>query len=407
MKYKLICTGCKHEIDDFGLWFESGQCCSKCGCKRAEISYNADYEHLANYFKGSPDSFWHYFDFLPLEEKENIVSCGEGAIPVETWDFLEKMAAKKYGINCKALVYRNDLNGGTNTFKDIAASLAASLFKEHGIKRFCVASTGNTATAYSKYLALAGVEFTVFVPNCINRDSVDIMRSFGQNVVIVDGDYAYAKKCAADFSANNGVLISAGNIDPIRVEAKRTMVFEFMRQLGKMPDVYMQAVSGGTGPIAVDKGVRELQNRYPEVTLPKMLMIQQDLCDPMVKAWEAAEKKGFPSGYERDYPVIESPQTAVSILSTGNPAMYPILAPIVKNSGGAFLRVQEAALEAYARFVYRERGVLLGPASIVCLLGFEQALKEQKIKAGETVLLNTGEGSERAQAFATKVKAGL
>lgn len=399
MKYRLICKQCGADNKQFPQWFTQNQQCYQCGSKHAEVVYNADYHKLTELYKENPDSFWLYFDYLPVENSENIVSCKEGGIAIEAWDYLEKIAREQYGINCKALIYRNDKNGGTNTFKDVAASLAATVFKENGISDFCVASTGNTATAYSKYLALAGVKITVFVPGNANEDSVQEIRSYGQNVVVVDGDYAFAKKMAAEFHEKNKVLISAGNIDPIRVEAKKTMVFEFLRQLGKMPDVYIQAVSGGTGPIAIDKGIREINGTFPEVTLPRILLVQQDRCDPMVQAWENAELKGFPKGYEKEYPVIDNPQTEVSILSTGNPGMFPVVAPIVRKSEGTFLRVKEAELVETAKEVLKERGVYLGPASIVCLLGFFEALKMKKIKDGETVLINVGEGADRAAKF--------
>ncbi len=405
MNYVIRCPKCGRAIESFAEWFSLGQACPDCGCKQGEIEYAADYSRLPDYFKGNPESFWHYFEFLPLQHKENIVSFGEGAIPIEEWDFLERFAEEKYGVSCKVNVYRNDLNGGTHTFKDIAASLAASLFKENGIKEFCVASTGNTATAYSKYLAKAGVHFTVFVPNDVCPDSVAEMRSYGQTVVISKGNYAQAKKEAADFSSSNKVLISAGNIDPIRVEAKRTMVFEYLRQLGKMPDMYFQAVAGGTGPIALYKGYRELRKTDPSLKLPRMVLVQQDLCDPMVQGWERAVREGFPNGYEKNYPVIEEPKTKISILSTGNPGMFPIIAPIVRESGGTFVRVAESELVRLGRWVLDEKGVLLGPASIVCLAGFCQALEEGLVADGQTVLLNTGEGCGRNRVFGDAVKA--
>ena len=404
MKYTLVCKKCGHEIASFREWFNHDQVCPQCGSNHVEVKYNTDYHKLTELFKGNPQNFWHYFDFLPLEDTKNIVTCNEGAIPIEEWSFLENFAKEKYGIDCKAMVYRNDLNGGTNSFKDVAAAMAAGILKENGVKEYCLASTGNTATAFSKYLSLAGVKFTVFVPNCVCEDTVAEIRSHGQNLVISEGDYSQAKKQAADFHKQNHVLISGGNIDPIRVEAKKTMVFEFLRQMGRMPDVYVQAVSGGTGPIAVDKGVREINNAFPDVKLPKMVLIQQDTCDPMVQGWERALKSNFADGYEKDFPVIPNPQTMVSILSTGNPGMYPILAPIVRKSGGTFLRVKESQLVDFAKIAWKERNVLIGPAAAVCLAGFYKALETGEIKNGQTVLINTGEGAARAKQFAEKVK---
>jgi len=126
-----------------------------------------------------------------------------------------------------------------------------------------------------------------------------------------------------------------------------------------------------------------------------MLLVQQDLCDPMVQAWEKAEKEGFPENFEQNYPVIENPQTAVFILSAGNPGMYPLVARIVKKSKGDFIRVKEAELPEFARIVQQEKDLSIGPAATVCFAGFYQALKENKIKENETIVINIGESGKR------------
>jgi threonine synthase len=406
-KYHLRCIGCGYITQDFQAWFSQNQLCPKCGSKHSEINYSADYAKLPELFQGEPRNFWHYFDFLPLEKKENIVTCNEGAIPLERWDFLENFAKEKYRLDVQIHVYRNDLNGGTGTFKDIAASMAASLFKEHGIEQYCIASTGNTATAYGKYLAMAGVNAAIFMPENAEQLSQAEIASYGQQVYRVQGDYSYAKKLAADYSQQNKVLISAGNIDPIRIESKRTMVFEWLRLLGKMPDVYVQAISGGTGPLALDKAVRELKPHFPEVELPRMLMVQTDKCDPMVQAWENAKAQNFPEGFEKNYPIIENPQTSISILATGNPATYPLIAKLMQRCNGNFIRVLESKTVDMARLTAFEQKIHIGPASAVCLLGLLKALENGEIANGETVLVNMGEGSKRSPDFTTQLGQGI
>ncbi len=401
MKYQLVCKKCGAVIGGFADWFRQDQLC-KCGSNHAEVTYTADYRKLDELC--SPDrkpvNLYHYYDFLPLESKDGIVSSerGEGAVPIEEWQFLNRMAKDKYGIDCRVVVARNDLNGGSGTFKDIAASLAATLFSQHGVKEYCLASTGNAATAYATYLAKAGVKFDIFAPHDMHQDSQDAIRATGQNLVVSEGGYGQAKAEAAAFHKETGVMISAGNIDPIRVEAKKTLVFECMRQLGRIPDVYMQAVAGGTSPIAFEKGMREIAAAYPEYRMPRMLLVQQDTCDPMVQAWEWAEENGFPEGYEKHFPSV-TPRTRISILTAGTPGMYPIVGPIVRNSGGSFIRIKEEGLEEYGRTVKNERGIYMGPASVVCIAGFYEALRQGKIKNGDLILLNTGEGCDRAQWF--------
>ena len=398
-KYRLRCTECGAVITDFKAWFEHGQSCPECHCKQAEIEYTADYAKLPELFKGKPESFWHYFDFLPLMDKENIVSCGEGAIPLERWEFLEQFASDNGISDCKIYVYRNDLNGGTNTFKDIAASMAASIFKENGVKRYCIASTGNTATAYGKYLAMAGISAAIFMPDNAVHSSIAEIASYGQKVYHVAGDYSDAKAVAAAYAQKYGIPTSAGNIDPIRVESKRTMVFEWLRQLGTMPDVYVQAVSGGTGPLALDKAYRELEPHMPGLKYPRPILIQTDQCDPMVQGWEKAVRLGFPEGFEKDFPVIKNPQTMVSILGTGNPGTYPKIARIMRQRNGSFLRVEESRLADVARLVAFEQKTHVGPASAVCIAGVMKAIAQKEIKEGQTVLVNMGEGIKRAPWF--------
>ena len=402
-KYYLKCVQCGYKTPDFKTWFTQNQICPKCGSKHSEVWYNTDYCNLDELIKHKPDSFWHYLDFLPLENVDNIVSRCEGAIPIEEWSFLEKYAQEKYGLDIKVFTYRNDLNGGTGTFKDVAASLAASLFKENDVVQYCVASTGNTATAYGMYLSLADVNASIFIPDNALQASEAMISAYGQQVFRVNGDYAQAKTVAADYAKKYNILISTGNIDPIRVEAKKTMIFEWLRQLKGMPDVYIQAVSGGTGPIAIDKGLREVAGVHPELKMPRMLLVQPDQCDPMVQAWEKAEKEDFPAGFEKEYPIIKSPKTKVPTLATGEPATYPIVAKLVQKSKGTFLRMREDKLSDYGRLAAFEQKVILGPASAVCLAGFFEALKKGLIKNGESVLLNTGEGVRRAPDYVNEM----
>ena len=398
-KYYLKCVKCEHVTPDFGTWFEQNQVCPECGSNYSEVWYNSDYKELPLIIKGNPTSFWQYFYYLPLSKRENVISRNEGAVSLQNWWFLEDFAKEHYGLNLNVQVYRNDLNGGTGTFKDVAASLAASIFKENDIKQYCVASTGNTATAYARYLSIAGVNCSVFIPDNALKASESVINAFGQQVFRVNGDYAKAKKIAAEYSKKYNILISIGNIDPIRVEAKKTMVFEWIRQIDKMPDVYIQAISGGTGPIAIDKGIREIASVYPDLKNPKFIMVQPDKCDPMVQSWEKAEKNGFPEGYENDYVILDNPQTEVPTLATGHPATYPIISKLVKDSGGTFIRMNEDKLVDYGKLIAFERKVILGPASAVCMAGFFEALKKGLIKDGECVLINTGEGVRRAPDF--------
>ena len=398
MKYQLRCKKCGKVIGDFATWFQQDQQC-ECGSGYAEVEYfdikPFRYEKPAN---GSYQDY--YFDLLPIEKRENIVSFDEGLIPMERWNNLEEYA-KKNGIDCKVYVYRNDQNAGSGSFKDISAALAATVLKENGVKEYCLASTGNAGVAFATYLAKAGVKFTEFAPNCIDPATVEVIRKVGQPIVISKGGYGDAKAEAASYHKENKVLISGGNTDPLRIESKRLLVNECIRQIGQLPTVYMQAVAGGTSPLAFEKGFRDLQAMTGDksLKLPRMLLVQQDECDPMVNAWEKATATGFPEGWEKDYEAKKDIKTRIGILTAANPGNYPLVAPLVRKSGGTFIRVKEAELPQYGKEMKRSQETLMGPASMVCYAGFYQAVDKGLIHDGDVVLLNTGEGSDRAGWF--------
>ena len=403
MKYQIRCKKCGKVVGDFATWFQQDQQCA-CGSTYAEVEYFdlPSFPPQATATNSFQDL---YYDFLPIENRENIVSCGEGMVAIERWAHLESVA-KAAGVDCEVYVCRNDLNQGSGTFKDISAALAASVLKEQGVKEYCLASTGNAGVAFATYLAKAGIHFTEFAPSFIDTDSLDAIRKVGQTAVVSAGGYGDAKAEAATFHKEHKVLISGGNTDPLRIESKRTLVFECLRQMGCMPTVYMQAVAGGTSPLAFEKGFRDLCAMCPDKTyeLPRMVLVQQDECDPMVTAWEKATAAGFPEGWEQQYEAKKNMHTQIGILTAANPGNYPLVAPLVKRTDGTFIRVKEADLPEYGCRMLQEQGVLMGPASMVCYAGFFESLQNGTIRNGDKVLLNTGEGCGRSQWYKNKVK---
>jgi len=401
-KFYLHCTKCGYDIPDFKEWFDHMQQCSKCGCTVVDVKYNRNNKEIKSLIEaknGEAKNVWHYFDFLPLNNKENMITRGEGVIPLERWEFLEKFAKDKYGLSIKVNAYRNDLNPGTGTFKDVAAAVASSVLKENGVKEFCIASTGNIANAYAHYLAEAGISIAVFVPeNALKANEAEV-NSYGQKLFKVKGDYAAAKVVAAAYSKKYNVLMSGGNTDPMRVEAKKTMVFEWLRQIGEVPNVYVQALSGGTGPIAIEKAYKDLDGLGLVDEMPRFIMVQPSGCAPMTHGWEKAKAENFPEGWLTSYPIYENPETKVPTLATGKPGTYPIIADLVKRSNGEIIEFNEANMVHIARAIAFENTVRIGPAAAIAVGGFFESLSKGIIKEGDNVLVNIGEGIRRSPDF--------
>lgn len=404
-KFYFECRICGNKINSFAEWFKANQKCPKCGESKIYTIYNTDKQIIKKLTAKDqdPKSLWHYFDFLPLNNKENIITDGEGVAPIERWEFLEKFAKRKYNLNLQIFINRNDKSFATGTFKDKGAALAASVLKEEGIKEYVVVSTGNTATAFAHYMAKAGISCSVFVPEDSLPDSEAHIGTYGQKLFRVKGDYAYAKKVAAEYAKKYGLLITGGNLDPLRLEAKKTAVFEMLRIIGRMPDVYIQALSGGTGPFAVEKAFLDFKDTGIVDKMPRFLLSQGDRCAPQAHAWAKAKENNFPEGYQNEYPIYKNPVTLIPTIATGHPGMYPLMAPLVRRIGGEIFEINEELAVDIARLVAFERVIKIGPASAAGLAGLFESLKRNYINDGETVFVNIGESAGRALDFLKQV----
>jgi len=398
-KYYFICRKCGNKIEGFSQWFSEGQKCPSCGGKWVDVKYYNDYLKLPDLVQnrgGNPDSLFHYFDYLPIIDRNNIITEGEGVIPVDRFRFLEEFALRYYGLDLTVLAYRNDKNPGTGTFKDVAAAVVASVLKENGIKEYCVASTGNIASAFAHYLALAGISLSVFIPEDALKANEAGVGCYGQRVFRVRGDYSMAKRLCAEYSKKHNIHMSGGNTDPARVEAKKTQVFEWLRQLGYIPDVYIQALAGGTGPIAIHKGLEDIRHLKMFEKEPRYILVQTSGCNPMTMAWEQAKKEGFTEGWKNRFPILDHPATCIPTLANGDPQTYPTMAQLVFSTQGEFLTFDETMHVSVAQLIAFESSVRIGPAATIAVGGFFEALKAGCLRSGEKVLINIGEGSQRA-----------
>ena len=128
-KFGLRCVLCGGEIGGFARWFGADQRCPDCGSDQAEVIYRSAPKRIQPLFDESFPALtgmWRYFDVLPIEDRRNIVTAGEGLVPIDRWEFLEEYARKRFHIRCRVRAHRQDDNYATGTFKDLSGSLVAS-----------------------------------------------------------------------------------------------------------------------------------------------------------------------------------------------------------------------------------------------------------------------------------------
>lgn len=318
---------------------------------------------------------WRYHEVLPIYDTDNIVSLGEGWTPL--------LRAKNLGLQLglKHLYIKDERQGPTHSFKDRQASVAISVMREQGIKEAVVASTGNVAIAYSAFAARAGIKMWSFLTSMVPGEKMREAAIYGGEVIKVTGTYDQAKVVAASFADSRGLFLDRGIKSVAAVESMKTMAFEIAQQLGwRSPDWFIQAVSGGMGPIGVAKGFEELLELGLIDKIPALGIIQSAGCAPMVRAFKNGQRVATP---------VDNPQTIIATLSTGNPGRaYELLFNTIGQHGGDMEDATDEEAFNATRVLAQTEGLSVEPATAVAFAGLFKLARRGIIKADEVVVIN-------------------
>jgi threonine synthase len=350
--------------------------CSKCGSQwlEARYDYNSFKREILRGLPGRPSNLWRYQDILPLDDPSCLDLYPAGGTPLT----LSQRLARNLKLD--NLYIKDERYGPTSSFKDRQAAVAVAAMSEGNIREAVIASTGNAAVAYAAACARAGIKLWVFMTSLVPQEKLREAALFGAEVIRVSGSYDQTKQIATQFAQRKHLLYDRGASSVPARESMKTIAYEIVEQLGwRAPDWYIQAVSGGLGPLGVYQGFRELFDMGLIDRIPKLAVIQAEGCAPMVQAFKA--------GRDTAEPVI--PSTRITILSTGDPGKsYTYLWNLVQQHGGVMESVTD--LEAFSAMhtLAQSEGMAVEPATAVAFAGLEKMRANDIIQKEELVVIN-------------------
>ena len=352
--------------------------CPQCGESILEARYDLAALRESNWLetiKTRAGGLWRYHELLPLRDLSHMVSLGEGNTPLIKANNLGAMLGLKH------LYIKDERQGPTGSFKDRQASVAISVMVELGIHEAVVASTGNVAIAYSAYAARAGIKLWSFLTSLVPGEKMREVAIYGGEVIKVTGTYDQTKIVANRFAQSKNLYIDRGIKSVAAVESMKTMAFEIAEQLGwRSPDWFVQAVSGGMGPLGVAKGFAELLELGAVDKVPSLAVIQSSGCAPMVNAFKKGVRVVVP---------VENPETIIATLSTGDPGRaYQLLADRIDQSGGAMEDATDEEAFQATRLLARMEGLSVEPATAVAFAGLFKLVRGGAIKPDDVVVIN-------------------
>jgi threonine synthase len=349
--------------------------CKKCDSQWLEAHY--DYEafkrEILRGLPNRPSNMWRYQDVLPLNASSTLDLYPAGGTPL----WLSQRFTPPFGLD--SVYIKDERYGPTSSFKDRQAAGAVAAMVENGIREAVIASTGNAAVAYAAACARAGIKLWVFMTSLVPQEKLR-EALFGAEVIRVSGNYDQTKQIASQFAQRRHLLYDRGATSIPARESMKTIAYEIVEQLGwQAPDWYVQAVSGGLGPLGVFQGFKELLGMGLIDRIPKLAIIQAEGCAPMVNAFKAGQ----------DVAEAVIPSTSIIILSTGDPGKaYTYLWKITQQHGGAMESVTDAEAFSAMRALAKSEGMAVEPATAVAFAGLEKLIRNGTINPAEKVVVN-------------------
>nr|MDO8079704.1 threonine synthase [Candidatus Freyarchaeota archaeon] len=354
----LKCTGCDSEYDPYPIQ----AVCKKCG---SLLQYRYPYERIGKSFEGT--GFWRYASLLPPVSKDNIVTLGEGGTPLRR----AKNLSKKLGV--KNLLLKDETTNPTNSFRDRAATLMISNALDLGYKKVICASNGNMGASIAAYSAKAGIKSTIIVPKRVDLGKLAQMHIYDAEIIekgeIVDEAILEAEKRV------NGNYQATPELNPLTIEAQKTISFEIFEQHG-VPDWLIVPTGSGSTTYSIWKGFQELSALDLIKKEPRIVVVQPSGCAPITEAYKL----------NQDIATVEKPETRALALLVANPAYGKLALQAVRESNGTSIAVpDEQTLEA-ERLLAKSEGIFVEPASATTIASLQTLVNQGKISESETVV---------------------
>jgi threonine synthase len=332
---------------------------------------------------------WRYWEILPVDKEENIVSLGEGWTPL--------LHAERLGeqLGMRELYIKDESQNPTQSFKARGMTAAVSMAKELGVKKLAVPSAGNAAGALAAYAARAGMKAFIFMPKDTPRANVVECEQTGAQVTLMDG---LITDCGAEVARRKdaeGWFDVSTLKEPYRVEGKKTLGYELAEQLNwELPDVIIYPTGGGTGLIGMWKAFDEMEQMgWIGAKRPKMVTVQASGCAPIVRALEEGKR------FADEFP---NASTVASGLRVPRAIGDFLILDAIRASRGTAVAVTDEQLIEATRVIGAAEGVFCAPEGAACLPALSKLMADGLVTPDDRVVLfNTGSGVKYLECFET------
>ncbi len=325
---------------------------------------------------------WKYHPVLPIQREDDVVSLGEGSSPLLRASDL----AKRLGIRELWLKYEG--TNPTGTVKDRTSATAVSSARQFGFPSISVTSTGNAGVSIATYARRAGLKSAVFCYERADPLKMHHMGLMATRLVTYSGEYDHIIEYFDQVMDRKIGFDGGARRNPYKHEGKKTIAYEVVDQLGRVPDYFFTQTSGCEIFTASYRGFQEMLSWGMIDRMPILVCVQSAMANPIAKAFRA----GGPV-----VPMVAGPTIAKG-MATGKPGKKgDRVLDILREHGGQAAEVEDEEVLHAQRLLVEEEGLWSGPTGAVAVAALVRELREGRVdpdKAFLCLVTETGLTSE-------------
>lgn len=329
-----------------------------------------------------PPNVMRFREFLPFLEREPAMM--PRVTPLVP---LTSVAAE---LGLEELLVKDEGEQPGGSLKARPSAFAAAHARAQGFGTIACASSGNAAISVAAAAAAEGLRAVAFVSAEIPLEKLERLRSYGPEVVVVEGTYADAYDRCDGACATNGWFNRNCGQNALLIEGKKTCGLEVAEQTRASPPGWVAVpVGDGCTVAGIWKGLREAVATGLAPGVPRVLAVQAKGSAVIAEAWR---EKRPPAEVEPRY---AAPSTCAESIAVSRPRSSGRALAAIADSRGDAVTVSDAEIVA-ARDELLRSGLDLELASAASLAGVRAAVRSGLIGAGSRVVaIGTATGAER------------
>jgi cysteate synthase len=387
-EYTLECVATGRQFDDTGWMLEDRMCASP-------SLVRAKYAKKQIEVKDDNHGLYKFHDWLPIHRMLH-----GSAAPVT---YKSEGLAKRLGLSNLYVTFSgwNPKHGArmtTCSFKETEAYSVCARIPEGEERILVVASAGNTARAFAKVCSDNGIPLLLSVP-ADNLDALWFESPLNECVKLIaserGSDYFDAIHLSNLALKSKRFFAEGGAKNVARRDGMATTMLSAATTIGRIPDIYFQAVGSGTGAIAAwEANLRLIEDGRFGDTKCRLVVSQNAPFVPMYDAWRVGSRVmlDYDDGHaRRDAEIIDA-----KVLSNRRPP-YGIaggLFDALKDTDGEIVVATNAAARKAAALFLDTEGCDIHPAAAVATASLVKAVSEGRVDKNAVVMLNVTGGGE-------------